>query len=74
MDMKSFRKLGKRGHKKTVQCPLDDCNYKSRVMIVAEMDNKISNHSENCPKHQLKLIDLPYVGKIRKIERKNKNN
>lgn len=45
-------------HKETYCCPLDKCNYTSRIMIrpFPKMDNKISNHSENCPKHRLKLV------------------
>jgi hypothetical protein len=54
--MKGNRKLGKYGHKSTYECPLDKCNYTSRIMPFEEMDNKISNHSKKCPKHQLALI------------------
>jgi len=48
--------LGKRGHKITIVCPIKKCNYTSRIMIATTMDNKISNHSENCPVHRQKLI------------------
>lgn len=52
------KRIGKHGHKKTVYCPLKKCNYTSRIMIVEDMDNKISNHSQNCPHHRMKLVGL----------------
>jgi len=53
--MKGNRKLGNRGHKSTYECPLQKCNYTSRIMPHEDMDNKISTHSKTCPKHQLTL-------------------
>lgn len=49
-------RLGKKGYKKTIVCPLTKCNYASRIMIAKDMDNKLSNHSKTCPFHRLQLI------------------
>lgn len=50
-----------RGHKYTVHCPIDGCNYTSRHWVYPpDVDfkkvNKISNRSYKCPKHRVNLI------------------
>lgn len=45
-------------HKKTMCCPIDDCNYTSRHWIVSQWDeNKKSHHSKMCPIHRVELIE-----------------
>jgi len=48
-----------KAHKHTVQCPIKDCNYTSRVPNDEfYLTNKNSVHSKICPKHRLELVKL----------------
>jgi len=49
------------GHKKTMSCPLEKCNYTSRTFVkspfFSDKDKKhFSNESKHCPFHQKELI------------------
>jgi hypothetical protein len=45
-------------HKKTMKCPVNGCDYKSRNWLAPSVKaNKTSNSSMTCPIHRVKLIN-----------------
>ncbi len=47
-----------RGHKYTACCPIENCNYTSKIPVIegGALNNSNSVHSKTCPVHRVKLI------------------